>query len=346
MKRAVRTKQDRGSTGEKVQASTGQVALSGQGLHLLLLFFLAVNFFMCSVCSVAAAGSYENPVLTETFRSAEMGTVGIGDPDVIYHDGTYYLYPTGDNRGYDVYLSRDLVHWKKGARVFRSGQPHVWAPDVVFNPSDGRFYLYYTADRKIGVAVSDRPDAAFTDLGILIKNAIDADMFLDDDGKYYLYYAKWQDSGIFVQPMESPLRKKGRPVELIRPTEPWEINHRPTTEAPFMLKHGDTYYLLYSGGSPDSADYAIGYATARDSLGPFSKYRGNPIMKRHNGVYGPGHCAVIATPDGKLWMVYHQKTNASKGWDRIISIDRIWFDEKGVLHGEATRGTPQAAPGK
>jgi xylan 1,4-beta-xylosidase len=169
-------------------------------------------------------------------------------------------------------------------------------------------------------------------------------MFLDDDGRYYLYYAEWPGMRIFVQPMESPLRKKGRPVELIRPTEPWERNHRPVAEAPFMLKHRGRYYLLYSGGSPDSADYAIGYATAENPLGPFSKYPGNPLMKRHNRVFGPGHCAVIKTPDGKLWMVYHQKTDASKGWDRIICIDRIWFDDKGVLHGEATRAAPRTAP--
>jgi xylan 1,4-beta-xylosidase len=321
-----------------------QPTLSGKRLNLLLLLFFLVNFFLQAVCSFAAAATYENPVLVETFHNPRMGTVGIGDPDIIYDNGTYYLYPTGDNRGYYVYLSRDLVHWRKGPRVFRSRQLHVWAPDVLFNPSDGRFYLYYTAGGKIGVAVSDRPDAAFTDRGILIKNAIDADMFLDEDGQYYLYYAEWPDSGIFVQPMESPLLKKGRPRELIRPAQPWEMKHRPITEAPFMLKHGVTYYLLYSGGSPDSADYAIGYATAKNPLGPFSKYKGNPIVKRHKGVYGPGHCAVIKTQNGKLWMVYHQKTDASKGWDRIICIDRIWFDEKGVLHGEATRGTPQTAP--
>ncbi len=327
---------------ERCPASIGQAAVSGQRLHMLLLMLFMVNFFVCAG-SVADAGTYENPVLVETFHSAEMGTVGIGDPDVIYYDGTYYLYPTGDNHGYDVYISGDLVHWKKGPRVFRSRKPRVWAPDVLFNPPDGRFYLYYTADGKTGVAVSGRPDAAFADRGVLMENAIDADMFLDD-GKYYLYYAALPGFRIFVQPMESPLRKKGRPVELIAPTQPWEMKHRPITEAPWVLRHRGTYYLLYSGGSPDSADYAIGYATAKNPLGPFSKYRGNPIMKQHNGVFGPGHCAVIETPDGKLWMVYHQKKDASGGWDRIICIDRIWFDEKGVLHGEATRGTPQTAP--
>jgi beta-xylosidase len=119
---------------------------------------------------------------------------------------------------------------------------------------------------------------------------------------------------------------------------------KPVTEAPWMLKHNGKYYLLYSGGSPDTIHYAIGYALSDSPLGPFRKYAGNPVMKSGNGVFGPGHCAVTKTPDGSLWIVYHQKRDASRGWDRIICIDRLWFDARGALHGKATRSTPQPAP--
>ena len=169
-------------------------------------------------------------------------------------------------------------------------------------------------------------------------------MFLDDDGKYYLYYAAFPVFRIYVQPMKTPLRKKGRPVEILRPSEPWEMKQRPITEAPWLLKHKGTYYLLYSGGGPDTEDYAIGYATSKSPVGPFVKYSGNPIMKKGNGVFGPGHCAVVTTPDGRLWMVYHQKRDSSRGWDRIICIDALWFDDKGVLHGQPTRSEPKTAP--
>ncbi len=68
------------------------------------------------------------------------------------------------------------------------------------------------------------------------------------------------------------------------------------------------------------------------------------MVKIGGGVFGPGHCAVVKTPDGHYWMVYHQKRNNLKDWDRIICIDRIWFDDKGVLHGKATRSIPQPVP--
>ncbi len=303
----------------------------------------------CLVCAVlpgtaTAVETYTNPVLVETYSSPFMGTVGIGDPSVIFYGGKYYLYPTGDNRSYDVYISSDLVHWKKGPKVFRSSGHGAWAPDVIYNPPDRKFYLYYTVNRRVGVAVADSPDGTFRALGTLVKHAIDADMFLDDDGKYYLYYVRFPAFRIYVQPMESPVRKKGLPVPVIHPTERWEENHRAITEAPWMLKHKGTYYLLYSGGGANTEDYAIGYATSKSPLGPFTKYRGNPVMKKGKGVFGPGHCSVTEDADGKLWMVYHQKTYASPGWDRIICIDRIRFDDRGILHGIATRGTPEPAP--
>jgi xylan 1,4-beta-xylosidase len=288
--------------------------------------------------------TYTNPVLVETYSSPVVGTMGIGDPAVIFYDGKYYLYPTGDNHSYYVYISTDLVHWKKGPKVFQSEESGVWAPDVLYNPPDGKFYLYYTVNKMVGVAVADRPDGVFTDLGTLVKDAIDANMFLDDDGEYYLYYVEFPAFSICVQPMGTPVRKKGKPSEIVRPAELWEMKERPIAEAPWMLKRGGTYYLLYSGGGADTADYAIGYATAKSPIGPFSKYPGNPVMKKGNGVFGPGHCAVTKSQDGRLWMIYHQKRDSSKGWDRIICIDPIWFDDKGVLHGKATRSVSQQKP--
>ena len=295
--------------------------------------------------------TYTNPVLVETVVINRVepdnfsGVLGIGDPDVVFHDGTYYLYPTGDNRGYDVYVSKDLVQWEKGPRVFQSAERGVWAPDVFYHEPDRTFYLYYTVSGRIGVATADRPDGMFKDQGTLIDNAIDAHMFRDEDGQYYLYYVQYPGFRIHVQPMASPVLKKDAPVKVLQASEPWERKQAPLTEAPWMLKHRDIYYLLYSASGADSEDYAIGYATASSPLGPFTKYTGNPIIKKGNGIFGPGHCSVTRTPDGKLWMVYHQQKNGTRGWNRIICIDPLRFDAVGVLHGRATRGEKRSIPG-
>ncbi|HDZ61972.1 MAG TPA: hypothetical protein ENH40_02350 [Nitrospirae bacterium] len=304
-----------------------------------------------SVNYTSTEEKYSNPVLVETIKpKAHKGIVtpfvvefGIGDPTVISHDGKYYLYPTGDQYSYYVYISSDLINWKKGPKVFTSAESGAWAPDVFYNPDDKKFYLYYTVNRKIGVAVADRPDGTFKDLNPLIDNAIDAHMFLDN-GRYYLYYATYPGFRIYVQPMESPVKKKEEPIEIISPTKAWEKKRAAITEAPWMLKHNDTYYLLYSGGGADSQDYAIGYATSKHPTGPFTKYKANPIIKKGAGIFGPGHASVTKDGKGKMWMVYHQQNDETIGWNRIICINPLWFDDNGVLHGKASRAIAQTAP--
>ena len=313
--------------------------------------FCLLGAIIFAVTSARVEKTYTNPVLVETIIIHReqpdnfSGVLGIGDPTVLFHEGKYYLYPTGDNRGYDVYISKDLVNWQKGPRVFKAAEPGVWAPDVFYNKIDRMFYLYYTVNGRIGVAKSVRPDAWFEDQGTLIDRAIDAHMFVDDDGRYYLYYVEYPGFRIHVQPMASPLRKKGASTLLIQAVDPWEKKQAALTEAPWMLKHHDVYYLLYSASGADSQEYAIGYATAKSPLGPFTKYGGNPIMQKGDNIFGPGHCSVTKASDEQLWMVYHQQKTSSRGWNRIICIDPLWFDEQGVLHGKATRGKEQAAPG-
>ena len=318
-------------------------------------FFVSAGLFcLLGGMILSGAGSkektYTNPVLVDTVfirRQAPdnyAGILGIGDPAVLFHEGSYYLYPTGDNHGYDVYVSTDLVNWRKGPRVFYAEEPGTWAPDVFYDDRDGKFYLYYTVNGRIGVAVADRPDAVFRDLGPLIKHAIDAHMFVDDDGRYYLYYVQYPGFIIHVQPMTSPVAKKGEAVRLLQPTELWERQQARITEAPWMLKHKGVYYLLYSAGGADSADYAIGYATAETPIGPFSKNPANPLIGKGGNIFGPGHCSVTKDREGRLWMVYHQQKDGGRGWNRIICIDPLWFDDRGRLHGRATRGVPLPVP--
>jgi len=324
--------------------------------NITVLFISVAALSMLCVIILAATdpklvNTYANPVLVETviIRSAKpdnfSGVLGIGDPTVLFHNGKYYLYPTGDNHGYDVYISEDLVNWNKGPRVFQSTEPNVWAPDVFYNGIDGKFYLYYTVSGRIGVAIADRPDGVFKDHGTLIENAIDAHMFLDEDDKYYLYYVEYPGFRIHVQPMDSLVRMKGGPVRIIYATDPWEKKHAAVTEAPWMLKHRGIYYLLYSASGADTQDYAIGYAKAKSPIGPFTKYTANPIIEKGDGIFGPGHCSVTKTLDGQLWMVYHQQKNGKRGWNRIICIDPLWFDDQGELHGKATRGLSRPLPG-
>lgn len=291
--------------------------------------------------------TYKNPLITEGNPA---------DPHVIRVGDTYYLYATTHGRGYDVLTSPDLVHWENQGSAFDDPRGGAWAPDVFHNVrGDGKFYLYYTDNdprkepgpraKQIGVAVADSPLGPFIDKSVLVDGSIDAHVFQDDDGQLYFYYVEIADGfKIFGQRMSDPLTLVGERVELIHPTEPWEMAAGKVTEGPFILKRDGVYYLMYSGSSADSSHYAIGYATAKSPLGPFEKYGENPIVSRTEQIFGPGHHCVVTGPDGKLWMVYHQKRNAETNWRRFLALDPLWFDERGVIHGILSRDTEQPAP--
>ena len=308
---------------------------------------LAVGAESVTTTDKPPAKTYRNPLLPDR---------EIADPFVLRVDGKYYLYPTSDSRGYEVFVSDDLVHWERKARAFKDPRGGDWAPEVFHNRrGDGKFYLYYTDKMPGGRAGRWKSRSAwpwptarsgpFTDKGVLATHAIDADLFQDDDGSLYLCYVELAGGfKIIVQPMADPLTKKGEPKVVIRPTEEWEKRSGEVTEGPFMLKHKGTYYLTYSGTGADSPNYGIGYATSKSPTGPFVKYAGNPIAHRGGNVLGPGHHCVVEGPDGKLWLVYHQKWNAEQNFHRFLAIDPLWFDEEGVLHTKVSRDTDEPAP--
>jgi len=309
----------------------------------------------CWVLNVANADS-SSTNSSKTYRNPLLADREMADPDVIRVDGHYFLYATSDTRGYEVLESDDLVHWQLKGWAFEDPRHGAWAPDVFNNQrGDHKFYLYYTDNlpkgsgemrKQIGVAVADGPLGPFKDKCSLATNAIDAHLFQDDNKAFFLYYVDLSDGfRIMVQKMSDPVTKApGQPKAVIWPTEEWETRSGHVTEGPFMLKHNGIYYLMYSGSGADSPNYGIGYATSKSPLGPFTKFKGNPIVHREGKVLGPGHHCVIEGPDHKLWLVYHQKWNEEKSFHRFLAIDPLWSDDKGVIHAKASRETDELAP--
>jgi xylan 1,4-beta-xylosidase len=284
-----------------------------------------------------AAEIYRNPVIDDN----------LADPAVIHHDGTYYLYATGEvdgDNGYRVYTSKDLIQWKRGPVVFQPGPPHVWAPDVWRDPNTGRFYLYYTANQTVGVADAEGPLGPFIIRKKLFDRAIDAHLFRDDDGKLYLFVVTLPGFRITVQAMRSPTEAAGEPKVILQPETEWETRNGRVTEGPWMIKYNNRYYLLYSGSGAITPDYAVGYATSASPMGPFERAEHNPILHRSEGIFGPGHGCAIRDGQDQWWYVYHQKRTARRQWDRFICVDRLHFDSRGRLNGKATRDSAQSAP--
>src|SRR6266498_3851507 len=97
---------------------------------------VALALLVGQAFAVGAEKTYRNPIIDR---------IGPADPHVIRHEGKYYLYPTLDGKGYDVFVSDDLVHWTQKPKCFSDPRGGAWAPDVFHHKKgDGKFYLYYT----------------------------------------------------------------------------------------------------------------------------------------------------------------------------------------------------------
>jgi beta-xylosidase len=215
---------------------------------------------------------------------------------------------------------------------------------------------------------------------------IDANVLFDESGKIYLYYSRccykhpvesevatwakqkgWFDTieeswvyGVELEPDFSGV--VGKPVLLLRPPikmddkqAEWEsrsvtskeVNRR-WTEGSAIFKKGDLYYMMYSANYFGGKNYAVGYATSKSPLGPFTKATNNPILQKnieHGGVVtGTGHNSITYSPDGKeMFCVYHART-LSTGEERVVFIDRMKISKDGKLVVEGPTTTPQAVP--
>jgi beta-xylosidase len=209
---------------------------------------------------------------------------------------------------------------------------------------------------------------------------IDANLYFDDDnGKVYLYYSRccykhpvesevadwakeqgWYDEieeswiyGVELKPDFSDII--GEPVLLLRPPVKmddkqveWEsrsvtsheVNRR-WTEGSYIFKKGDTFYMMYSANFFGGANYAVGYATSKNPLGPFQKAENNPVIEKNvdkgGDVTGTGHNMVLTLDDGQMLCVYHARTQKT-GDERVVFVDKMEIDDNGVLkvHGPNT----------
>jgi len=179
---------------------------------LLLLSFLFTGLSLPPVMAqttdtvATAKSTFSNPL-----------KVQLGDPYVLYTQGTYYMYGTGGaDKGFAAYSSTNLVNWKGEGQVYFHNNKNgwsdpkaawdgaYWAPEVY--EVNGKFYMFYSAQWKvnptnelenfrIGVAVAEKPTGPFIDIfnrpifdpGYPI---IDANVFFDTNGKCYLYFSR------------------------------------------------------------------------------------------------------------------------------------------------------------
>jgi beta-xylosidase len=298
----------------------------------------------------------------------------IGDPFVLKYNKKYYLYATSmPERGFKVWESLNLVEWElKGialdskSELNKWGIGDFWAPEVIYY--EEKFYMVYSArdidqHLKIALAVSENPLGPFKNIKAPLFESdlsfIDAHLFIDEDCTPYLYFVKdcsenvinnVHISEIYVQKMSKNLSYLiGSPMLVLKPDQSWEGIDKDWqwNEGPFVVKREGIYYLMYSANFYASSRYGIGYATSKNPLGPWIKFKNNPILQTDlsKGVSGPGHNSITSSlDDTETFIVYHTHKNPdSPSGNRVLNIDRIYF-EKGRIRIIGPTRSPQPFP--
>ena len=283
----------------------------------LILYIICCGFHPISVAQTLGS------------NSPKSDTIFLADPSIFTDKGMHYLYGTQSNNGFLVYQSADMKSWegpvgKRNGHALLKGDSYgsqgFWAPQVF--KYNNKYYMAYTADEHIAIAESDSPLGPFVQKKFKIVSGpgkqIDPFIFMDN-GKIYLYYVRLNNGNrIYVARMKDDLSdiEPGTAVECISASQAWENTANVTwgvTEGPTVMKRKKLYYLFYSANDFRNIDYAMGYATSVSPLGPWKKYKNNPVISRNIvNVNGTGHGDFFTGPDGDLRYVFHVHYSSSK----------------------------------
>ena len=250
-------------------------------------------------------------------------------PEIIKYNGVYYnINMTG---GMKIKSSTDLITWKNVTTVFEEkpawiteelGYDSIWAPG--YYTVGGKLRIYYSVSSSgsrnslIGLVDCETPISGFADRGMVIRsykespnttpyNCIDPNIFEDTDGKVYLVWGSYAE-GIYMQridPETGLLHKTD--------TTQYRLADAPDfMEAPYLVKHGDYYYLFVAMGSLNkTADYYWAVGRSENLTGPYLDKNGNKMLSGYtsaltewkDGVQGVGHAQPFCDDDGQWYMV-------------------------------------------
>lgn len=271
--------------------------------------------------------------------------IEFADPFIMLDGDTYYAYGTMGERGIEVYTSDDLTHWKHHGLALDKNDSYAdrwfWAPEI-YKVGD-RYLMYYTADEHICVAEATSPTGPFVQKEktpmLPDEKAIDNSLFIDEDGTPYLYFDRFNDGlNVWVAELDTDLMtiKENTMKPCIKQSQEWEFEG--VNEGSFVTKHGDTYYMTYSGNGYTCPEYGIGVATAKSPLGPWTKLEGNPIFqfpqtKEYGRLEGVGHSAMFHDKDGNLRIVFHAHNKPGEVHPREMYISTVSFsgDDEPVM---------------
>ncbi|QLE01479.1 family 43 glycosylhydrolase [Galbibacter sp. BG1] len=332
-------------------------------LFSLLVFVTFLQLNAQETLSKKDYKTYCNPIdLDYTYMSHYRGRSDVSyrsgaDPAIVNFKGKYYMFVT---RSHGYWVSSDMSSWK-------FIKPQGW----YFNGSNapaaavrnGKILVLGDPSGRGAVIETDNPELGDwkTNYAVInVPNGVqDPDLFVDDDNRVYLYEEssnKWPIHGVELDTANYyiPIGEQKDLFNLEPEKHGWERfgqDHKseikPFIEGPWMVKHGDTYYLEYGAPGTQWNVYADGVYTSKSPLGPFTYAPYNPISYKPGGfLKGSGHGSTVKDNNGNYWHFSTMAISVNYKFERRLGMYPAGFEENGQMFVNTAYGDyPQYLPG-
>lgn len=301
---------------------------------------LSIAFLVLSsgdAMSQTDPAKFNNPIIKDQYT---------GDPAALVYKDKVYLYAGHDEAPNDfnfykmnewvVYSSSDMKKWESHpvplkVTDFKWAKSDAWASQVI--ERNGKFYWYVTVEhgtvpgKSIGVAVADNPLGPFKDaLGkAIITNDmtkfsdiswddIDPTVYIDNDGQAYLF---WGNTACHYAKLKENMTEIDGEIHHIKLPN--------FTEALWIHKHKDWYYLSYAYEFPEK----IAYAMSKSITGPW-EFKG--ILNEIAGNSNTNHQSIIDFK-GQSYFIYHNGASIPHGgsFRRSVCVDKLFYNKDGTM---------------
>jgi len=271
------------------------------------------------------------------------------DPTVFYDEpsDTFYCFATVDgvDAGWQhdahVARSKDLLSWEivqlalpPEWPLLGSHKPYaLWAPSIVKNPGNGKYYLSYFIEGNTYIAFADSPMGPWKNATVgtpghfQLNDAFDAQLFVDTDGKVYLSFAasEFKLAALKFDAEGRVSVDNGNPNMTVGGAFKYKVIHRINVfgEGSALYKKDGIYYLFYAEFG--SQNYCVKYATAKSVWGPYTEQPGF-VMERDaaRDILGPGHVSLFEY-GGDTYIGYHRQHFPFVDSKRQTCINRLTF---------------------
>ncbi len=195
------------------------------------------------------------------------------------------------------------------------------------------------------------PDFEWRDMGLVLQsvpnrdmwNAIDPNVVVDEQGTPWMNFGSFWE-GIKMVKLDADMTRLAEPQEWYslsrRPRKPAEADTDPgsgAVEAPFIFRRGDYYYLFVSFDyccRGAESDYKVAVGRSRSVTGPYLDREGTDMVQNGGEIVvagnerfpGVGHCSVYRFEE-KDYLFFHAYDMTDHGRSKLLVREIRWDDQ-------------------